>query len=810
MLSDDLQGCFDEFNRIELPVLSVVAQQILAITNAKRSSARSFTFPGDSQDIALNRSVGYFITMNPGYQGRQELPENLKVLFRGVAMMVPDREIIIKVKLCSVGYQNFTDLARKFSTLYSLCEQQLSKQKHYDFGLRNILSVLRSAGQIKRNRINDPEDELMMATLRDMNVSKLIAQDVPLFRSLVNDLFPSVNASSAGSEHDELLINLSDIVTKSERLIMHPSWVTKVVQLYDTTLVRHGIMMVGPSGAGKSKVISCLQDSLSITTGIVHKRSRMNPKAIRTEEMFGETDKLSGEWVDGIFASMWSKYNDRNRKDIHWIICDGPVDAIWIENLNTVLDDNRILTLANGDRIPMIDNVKLMFEVEDLRNASPATVSRAGIIYVSSSDLDWEPVLKAWLNRKTNAQLCSILTQLFKKYIGSCDGVKSYGHLFSFLSKSCKPVMAVSRIGAIEGCCHLLDGILDICEFSSHDLSNEVERVFLYCLSWSLGGLLEIEDRQKFTQYLLTLSGRATADVMPEMDNRDTIFEYKINNISMEWEKWTAPVWRYPSTIDEPDFSSMLVPTVETTRAVFLLYHLNKLGHSILLTGSSGTAKTSTANLFFDSLSSNQDLTLSTSMNGSNTSTNYNNPGMKLKKMCFSYATTPAIFQSSFECELDKRGGKNFGPPGGKKMTLFLDDLNMPECNNWGDQPTLELVRQLMETSGFYFLDKDKRGDMKNIEDIRYISAMNHPGSGRQDIPNRLKRHFFIFNLILPSTKAINEIYGQMMRGRFHNENNYFSSLVSNLPNATVKLWKWMRLKMLPTPTKFHYTVSYD
>ena len=304
-----LWGCFDEFNRIELPVLSVVAQQILTITNAKRANVTSFMFPGDTQEISFNSQVGYFITMNPGYQGRQELPENLKSLFRGVAMMVPQREVIIKVKLCSVGYQRFPELARKFASLYSLCEQQLSKQKHYDFGLRNILSVLRAAGQIKRSRISSPEDSLLMSTLRDMNLSKLVAQDVPLFLSLISDLFPGV-ASDRTSVDQTFSAALEQVVI-DEQLEMHPSWRTKVVQLYETTAVRHGIMMVGPAGSGKSKIIHCLQEALTRTTGTSHKRTKLNPKAITSEMMFGETDKVSGEWVDGIFSVIWAKYNER-------------------------------------------------------------------------------------------------------------------------------------------------------------------------------------------------------------------------------------------------------------------------------------------------------------------------------------------------------------------------------------------------------------------------------------------------------------------------------------------------------------------
>ncbi|KOB76399.1 Uncharacterized protein OBRU01_03863 [Operophtera brumata] len=646
-------GCFDEFNRIELPVLSVAAQQIYICLTARREKKEFFLF-SDGDTVSINPEFAFIITMNPGYAGRQELPENLKIQFRSVAMMVPDRQIIIRVKLASCGFKE------------NILLEQLSKQVHYDFGLRNILSVLRTMGSQKRSNPEFTEENIMMRVLKEMNVSKLVDEDEPLFLSLIDDLFPGMRLSSASNkEMQRAIIQMAE----KYGLVNHPNWNLKIVQLFDTSLVRHGLMTMGPTGAGKTTCIVTLMAALT-HVGKPHREMRMNPKAITAPQMFGRLDVATNDWTDGIFSTLWRRALKVKKSDTSWIVLDGPVDAVWIENLNSVLDDNKTLTLANGDRITMAQNCKLVFEPDNVDNASPATVSRMGMVFLQAID---------------------VLTGLL-------------------------------QIEVPGGKMHT---------------DRHLERLFIFAMMWSLGSVLELDARTKMAEYMTKLPGRMD---WPGAKSKEWImpFEYMVNEAGV-WQHWNEIVEDYyypPDSI--PEYSSILVPNVDNVCISFLIELIAKQNKAVLLIGEQGTAKTVMLKSYMQK---------------------YDNEVKLYKMINFSSATTPNMFQRIIESYVEKRVGMTYGPPGGRAMTVFVDDINMPTVNDWGDQVTNEIVREMMECRGFYSLDKP--GEFIIIADIQMFGAMIHPGGGRNDIPPRLKRQFNIFNCTLPSITSMDRIFVQ-------------------------------------------------
>lgn len=208
------------------------------------------SFQLDSEVIPINGQFAIFITMNPGYAGRSELPDNLKSLFRPISMMLPENEVICEIMLTSEGFKNGHSLSIKMVTLYRLMIQQLSKQDHYDFGLRAIKSVLNCAGNIRREKVNETKQDgqqgkidkerekeleaeemltetlILMKAIKDMNMPKFVLDDVPLFMALFNDLFPNMDLQETVNEV------LRDEIENQFRILKlqaRPEHVTKVI-----------------------------------------------------------------------------------------------------------------------------------------------------------------------------------------------------------------------------------------------------------------------------------------------------------------------------------------------------------------------------------------------------------------------------------------------------------------------------------------------------------------------------------------------------------------------------------------------------
>ena len=258
---------------------------------------------------------------------------------------------------------------------------------------------------------------------------------------------------------------------------------------------------------------------------------------------------------------------------------------------------------------------------------------------------------------------------------------------------------------------------------------------------------------------------------------------------------WQADTWTAPRRLL---FSQLLIPTMDSTRTDYIMKRIGDLPieksklrkenglRNTLLCGGAGTAKTSIVIMY---------------------SRQFDTSVMLFKRINFSSATEPINFQEAIESEVERKQARIFVPIGNKNLTVFVDDISMPFINAWGDQITLEITRQLIDQKGFYFLSKDERGQFKNISNLQFLGAMNHPGGGRNDIPNRLKRQFFTININPPNVKSIENIYGRILEVIF-NPKKYTPDVIAMRPHmieATIALWESISKKLLPTPAKFHY-----
>ncbi|XP_045383116.1 dynein axonemal heavy chain 9 isoform X2 [Lemur catta] len=757
-------GCFDEFNRISVEVLSVVAVQVKSIQDAIRDKKQRFNFLGE--EISLNPSVGIFITMNPGYAGRTELPENLKALFRPCAMVVPDFELICEIMLVAEGFIEARLLARKFITLYQLCKELLSKQDHYDWGLRAIKSVLVVAGSLKRGDPGRPEDQVLMRSLRDFNIPKIVTDDMPVFMGLIGDLFPSLDVPRRRDLNFEALVRKAVVDLK---LQPEENFVLKVVQLEELLAVRHSVFVVGGAGTGKSQVLR----SLHKTYQIMKRRpvwTDLNPKAVTNDELFGIINPATREWKDGLFSSIMRELANITHDGPKWILLDGDIDPMWIESLNTVMDDNKVLTLASNERIPLNPTMRLLFEISHLRTATPATVSRAGILYINPADLGWNPPVSSWIDKRELQTERANLTILFDKYLPTC---------LDTLRTRFKKIIPIPEQSMVQMVCHLLECLLTK-EDIPVDCPREIyELYFVFAAIWALGGAMVqdqlVDYRAEFSKWWLTEFKTV------KFPSQGTVFDYYIDPETKKFEPWSKLISQFEFDPEMP-LQACLVPTSETIRVCYFMERLLQRRRPVMLVGTAGTGKSVLVGAKLASLDPEEYL---------------------VKNVPFNYYTTSAMLQGVLEKPLEKKAGRNYGPPGNKKLVYFIDDMNMPEVDAYGTVQPHTIIRQHLDYGHWY--DRNKLS-LKEIMNVQYVSCMN-PTAGSFTINPRLQRHFCVFVLSFPGADALSSIYSTILTHHLK-LGNFPASLQKSIPSLislALAFHQKIATTFLPTAIKFHY-----
>ncbi|XP_055624152.1 dynein beta chain, ciliary-like isoform X4 [Toxorhynchites rutilus septentrionalis] len=760
-------GCFDEFNRISVEVLSVVAVQVKSIQDAIKGKKEKFNFMGEI--ISLIPTVGIFITMNPGYAGRTELPENLKALFRPCAMVVPDFELICEIMLVAEGFQEARLLARKFITLYTLCKELLSKQDHYDWGLRAIKSVLVVAGALKRGDRERPEDQVLMRALRDFNVPKIVTDDVPVFMGLIGDLFPALDVPRKRSPEFERLIRKSATELK---LQPEDSFILKVVQLEELFAVRHSVFIVGFAGTGKTQVWKTLFRTYQNQKRKPHFND-LDPKAVTNDELFGIINPATREWKDGLFSVIMRDQANMGGTGPKWIVLDGDIDPMWIESLNTVMDDNKVLTLASNERIALTKEMRLLFEISNLRTATPATVSRAGILYINPQDLGWNPFVASWIDSRETQAEKSILSVLFDKYIPPLiDAQKRF-----------KKITPISEIAMIQMTCHLLDCLLTPQNLPPDSPKEWYEIYYVFAVIWGFGSSMfqdqMVDWRNEFHKWWIN---EFKAIRFPP---GGTVFNYYIDPETKKFNPWTDLVPSFDLDTDIP-LQSTLVPTAETTRLRWFMDILIEAKHPVMLIGGAGSGKSV---IVADKLN--------------NLSYNY-----AVTNVPFNFYTTSEMLQRVLEKPLEKKAGRNYGPPGSKTMVYFVDDMNMPEVDTYGTVQPHTLIRQFMDYRHWY--DRTKL-TLKDIHNCQFVSCMN-PTAGSFTIDPRLQRHFCVFAVSFPAGDPLYHIYYSILSQHLANPLNKFTlptqKICASLVSCALTLHLRMGQTFLPTAIKFHYVFN--
>lgn len=821
------QGCWavlDNVNRINVEALSALAQQVRSVHLAQLAQRESLEFEGAI--LPLKLSSNFCVTMRPeGETGTTDLPLNLKALFRPVYMVAPDYGHICESVLIAYGFQAAGPLARKATALHRFSMGSLSQEAARHFGLRELRAALARAAHlrtdaVKRQHGREDSDVGVIETfalaraLAETIGGRLTGEDTKTFRNLHIDFFPLGEGGEPDNETKAAMAAKNLAVRAAceiEGALPIGDLVPRVLELLEAQAVRPGVMLFGPAGSGKSTLLRVLARVVRNTVrNASGERAAADAEAssegseripalagvdILNPKTFAQSDSRGGGAFEVILRRHAAHARGSPSTGLPWVVFDGPVDPTWTDKLWTVLDEDRVLYLPNLERVPLSPKLKIFFEVDDLSNASPSTVTRCGAVCKSAlgsrAAQKWlmacvGEARSKWISQPAWDHLLKLVRTLVPKALKHLrnatsnevlltmqQDVQLFASFHQILCAVLAPEPYRDRLvtpAALHGTTttDTQNAMFDAGLTAELDTERYLSACFAFAVSWGLGSSASTPARSQLSLWCRnniprlflptdggigkrnsTLLRRGQAVAHDETDLFDLVVNWYSN--MGYFEKWDHML---PGSLAQAQgseqlaqpLSQLLVPSATTACYAWLAVARARRQVHTILTGPTGSGKSIVGTVVIRQPQQVQQWTF--------------------VDIALTRSSTAERVQAAMVRRLHQKDVAVLGAPPGTLVFTFVDDVALPARDAAGAQPPLELLRQTVDMNGGLY--DQKTWQWRRVVEMGVLATCALPRSTEADpwLPGRFLRHFQVMALPAPSRQTLSSVFGGIL-GRF-------------------------------------------
>ncbi|XP_034942678.1 dynein heavy chain 7, axonemal-like, partial [Chelonus insularis] len=579
--------CFKNINNLPLNILSLLINNIYTISQILCSTAtKIITFEGLTK-LPINKSSGFIaVTVNLGVSTSLKqlsinnyLTDNFNAIFRVIAYTNSDINQICEIKLFASGFINSKSLSNKIVDIYKfISSHQFSSNFKipYNVEYQSINMIIKTAINLKFKFSYLDDEMIIVRSLMDIYLPCFPNDKVIIFQELLESYFPQIiqSTSSLLTNNYTTLLKVLEQIMEKNNLEFHELFKLKIIQLFEMIFIKNGLIILGESLSGKTTIIETFIKCLSILNNNDNDNNNednlywINQNCMTIENILGYFNVKLEKWYDGVFTSILRDANNYSNVQI-----------------------------------------SIMFETDNLNNASPSTISRCGIIYVDSFDTKgWRFYTRIWIkNQKFDVEkkYYEFLSSMLEWSLDAC---------LNFINQKCTLVAAVSDSYLVISTLKLFDiHLKDAFSDGSIEIKEKLQYFGLWCqaalilaIIWAIGGCLTVDHQSIFNEFCLSLWNNEIedhqrpeilkiCDIIPLPTDgtiHDNIFIFKAAG---SWKHWSDILKsNYSMDIEIcDDFNNLIVPTTDSIKYIDLFLKHIKYRVPFIINGESSIGKTS-------------------------------------------------------------------------------------------------------------------------------------------------------------------------------------------------------------------------